>query len=202
MNKQSTSDQTDKYYDENAEAFTESTFSLEMDDLYRPFLSKLKPDSKILDAGCGSGRDAFNFAKMGYLVTAFDASHQLVELAKSKTGLPVKELRFQNMDWNEDFDGIWACASLLHVSESEIEDVFHRLKRALNPKGVLYVSFKYGIEEQVRNGRLFSDYDEKKLKKLIDKVAGLSLAEDWVTTDLRPGREDEKWLNAILVRVV
>jgi len=104
------------------------------------------------------------------------------------------------MTWQEGFDGIWACASLLHVPEAELPDVMQRLRNALKPRGILYASFKYGRGERKHQGRLFTDLDEPGLAALLRQVPGLEEVETWITGDLRPGREAERWLNALLRR--
>ena len=103
--------------------FFADTVDVDMTPLYRCFLPLLPEQAHVLDAGCGSGRDALAFAKLGYRVTAFDASPALVALAESHLRRPVQCLHFQDIAWRETFDGIWACASLLHVPAAELPDV-------------------------------------------------------------------------------
>src|SRR5690606_5517654 len=137
-------DQTISWYDANAEAFADGTLRVDMESLYKPFLALLKPGSKILDAGCGAGRDALHFKNLGYDVSAFDASSEMVATARKVTGLDVRHLRFQDLNTISAYDGIWCCASLLHVPTSEIDAVLTKLTQALKPGGVMYLSFKYG----------------------------------------------------------
>lgn len=188
------------YYEQNAEPFFSETVEVNMSSLYRCFLPLLPARADILDAGCGSGRDARAFADLGHAVTAFDASPALVTLAEQHLGQPVSCLRFQDITWYDAFDGIWACASLLHVPVVELVDVMQRLHRALKPGGVLYVSFKYGSGEREHHGRRFTDLDEPGLAALLRQVPGLEETGTWTTSDLRPGRETERWLNALLHR--
>ena len=169
-----------------------------MTPLYRRFLPLLPDQAHILDAGCGSGRDASAFAKLGHSVTAFDASPALIALAETHLGQPVQCLRFQDITWQEQFDGIWACASLLHVPAAELPDVMQRLCKALKPGGILYASFKYGSGEREHHGRRFTDLDEPGLAALLRCVPDLKPMESWTTGDLRPGREAERWLNTVL----
>jgi hypothetical protein len=98
------------------------------------------------------------------------------------------------------FDGIRACASLLHVPNVELPDVMGRLRAALKPGGILYGSFKYGSGEREHNGRRFTDLDEPGLAGLLAHVPGLEPVETWTTGDRRPGRESERWLNTLLRR--
>src|SRR5437879_4481189 len=107
------------YYSIHATDFVETTSTLDLAHLYKPFLAELAPGARILDAGCGSGRDAKAFLTRGYRVTAFDASPQMAANTSSLTGQECKILSFQQMKFRDEFDGIWACASLLHVPKSE-----------------------------------------------------------------------------------
>jgi 2-polyprenyl-3-methyl-5-hydroxy-6-metoxy-1,4-benzoquinol methylase len=121
------------YYDAHAAEFFDRTVQVDLADLRSRFTDLLAPGASILDAGCGSGRDSKAFAEAGFSVTAFDCSPPMVELAARYTGLPVQQLRFQDLRFEELFDGIWACASLLHVPIRDEVAVFKRLIRALSP---------------------------------------------------------------------
>ena len=188
---------TINYYDENAKSFFEGTVNADMSEMRNKFLSYVK-GSKILDAGCGSGRDSKVFIDKGYSVTAMDASLEMVRLSSEYTGLNVKHMMFQEIDFVEEFDGIWASASLLHVGRSEMDEVLERLARALKKDGVLYASFKYGNFEGERNGRFFSYYDEVLIKELVDRHGVLEVLELARTEDVREGRDGEMWINVIL----
>lgn len=191
-------DTTTRYYTENAQAFFADTVAVSMDSLYARFLPHIPPGGYILDAGCGSGRDTLAFLQKGYHVTAFDASSTLATLAERHTGQPVQVLRFQDLAWRREFDGIWACASLLHVPAADLPEALGRLALALRPGGILYASFKYGQGSREHGGRRFTDIDEAGLRALLAQVPGLTELETWVTEDLRPGRAAERWLNTLL----
>lgn len=186
------------YYNKNADKYIDNTFNLDMNNLYEPFLKEISKGSKILDAGCGPGRDSLYFISHGYEVTAFDGSLEFVKYATQKTGLPVMNVKFEELDFFEEFDAIWACASLLHIPNSSMDDVLIRLTKSLKPNGVIFVSFKYGENEEVRNGRLFNDFTENKLLSLVERNPDLSIISSWVSPDVRNDRNSEKWLNALL----
>lgn len=188
------------YYQQHAERFFTETVTVDMSALYQPFVAHLKPGARILDAGCGSGRDARAFHEMGYDVEAFDASAELVELARQHSGLPVEKKRFEDVTEVERYDGIWCCASLLHVPLAELPGVMARLARALKPDGVWYLSFKYGSGEREKDGRVFTDMDEIKLNYLIADLENIVLLDTWIAGDKRPDRQDEQWLNALLLK--
>jgi SAM-dependent methyltransferase len=192
--------ETVDYYNEHAEEFYRDTIGLNMEGLYAPFLSLVPKGGRILDAGCGSGRDSVYFMHEGYDVTAFDASSALVSLSARKLGDKVHCLSFHQISFDREFDGVWACASLLHVPRSEMGDAINKLAHALKQDGVLYASFKYGDKEEIIDGRLFSFYDEASFNKLIRGNSHLSLINLWKTEDVRKSRPNEYWLNVLLRR--
>lgn len=185
-----------KYYQENAQAFFDSTINVDISDLYAPFIEKLTSGAKILDAGCGSGRDAKAFMSMGFDVEAIDASSELVKRARS-IGINVEQKSFTEVTKTSYYDAIWACASLLHIPHNELPDTMLSLSKSLKNGGVWYVSFKYGVGQREKDGRLFSDLNESTLEHLFSKIKGIEIDSMWVTTDKRPDR-DESWINAIL----
>ena len=186
-----------RYYQQHAEDFFSATVGVDMSSLYAPFIALLPEHAKILDAGCGSGRDSKAFKEMGYDVEAFDATPEMVALATNYAEIPVRLLTFGRLDDFERYDGIWCCASLLHVPLTELPDAMQRLARALKPGGTWYVSFKYGDEEREKDGRYFTDLNEQGLEKLVRALEGIRIHSTWQTEDKRPGR-DEVWLNALL----
>lgn len=188
--------ETAAYYEQNADAFDARTRNREMADLYAPFLARLPAGGSILDAGCGPGRDARAFADAGYAVTAADASAAMVQLASARLGRPAIHASFTELAFRDAFDGVWACASLLHVPRAELCDALARLRRALKPDGILYASFKYGAGEEFREGRWFNDYDEPSFTALIDRCGGWRLLRTWTSHEERGGRPVQ-WLNTL-----
>lgn len=191
--------QTISYYDENAKEFCKNTVDVDMSFCRDKFLKYMKSVANILDAGCGSGRDSVVFKQLGYQVTAMDASPEICKEAEKVLGQKVICKTFEELDDENVYDGIWACASLLHVPKERVEEVLHRLKRALKNEGILYASFKYGDEEKVVNGRLFSNNDERSLRVLMEK-SGFGILELFVTQDVREDRREEKWVNVVGVK--
>ena len=129
---------------------------------------------------------------------AFDASRELAVLASQALGEPVEVMTLLDLDAVAEFDGVWACACLLHVPADEMDAVLNRFARALKPGAPTYVSFKYGSTEGYRNERLFNDYDEAKLQTLLLRHPHLSVEKLWQTRDVRSDHEHELWLNVIL----
>lgn len=189
-------DKNIEYYNENAQSFFAGTVNADMS-LWRDKFEKYIPDGgRVLDAGCGSGRDSRAFKQHGYSVVAFDASSEMCRMASELIGQQVWQMRFDEISFDEEFEGIWACASLLHVPNEELPDVLGKLRKALKNKGILYVSFKYGEGRKQRGDRTFSDFTEESVKVLLNN-AGFEVIESGITSDIRPGRDDEKWVNAI-----
>ncbi|WP_102409334.1 class I SAM-dependent methyltransferase [Vibrio cyclitrophicus] len=187
------------YYDQNAQEFFDGTINVDMSTLYFEFAPLLPVSGLILDAGCGSGRDTKAFLDNGFSVHSIDASKELAALAEQLTKQPVEVTTFQEFESTKQFDGVWACASLLHVPMKELPLAFQKLSAPLKSKGVFYCSFKYGREEVKRNGREFTNLDESLLEQVISN-SELNVLKTWGTSDLRKGRESEKWLNAILIK--
>lgn len=187
-----------KYYDEKASKFKESTQDANMEEMIQKFLSYLSQDAKILDAGSGIGRDTKRFMELGYHVEAFDASIEMVKISSEHTGIQTRHLTFEQLDYEDEFDGIWACASLLHVSKDDMEDVFSRLHLALRPNGILYASFKLRDSDFEKDGRSFTCYTESSFREFIERIKLFDIMDFGITTDVRAGRDDEFWLNVFL----
>ena len=188
---------TDNFYSKNAADYFHKTKNLDLSHLYEPFLSLIPEGGKILDAGCGSGRDSLFFKKRGYDLVSFDNSAELANLASKYIGREVLNMSFSDVNFLEEFDGIWACASLLHVSKKKMPSVITKLLNALKPNGILYCSFKHGKGEKIITGRLFNYYDEVSFQKLVSKHGNSELLKMWETVDVRPDR-NEIWLNALI----
>lgn len=192
---------TIEYYNENAEKFISDTQTVSMSEVQKEFISKIPVGGKILDLGCGSGRDSKSFIDAGYDVVSVDGSWQMCDATSKLTGHSAICSTFQAYMTTDIFDGIWACASLLHLSFDDIEKVVKKLANNLSENGCFYMSFKYGLYCGERNGRFFTDLDEKQIKALIEKIPLLKLDTIKLTSDVRPGRDNEKWLNCFCSRV-
>lgn len=193
---------TAAWYDENARQFFDQTVELPLAHAYEAFLPRLPRGGRILDAGCGSGRDTRRFLEMGYQVEAFDASARMVRLASKHTGLAVRRLRFDELDAEGEYDGVFANACLLHVSPAELPAVLARLAAALKPGGVLFASLKRGDGETMKDGILYvRRHTETGLRRDAESTGLLSVERLWTTPDNRPGRGDERWLHLLAARI-
>ena len=192
------------YYDRNCAEFVSDTVDITFTDIQDRFLSYLEPGALILDFGCGSGRDSRYFLSRGFRVEACDGSAEMVRIASETAGIPVRKMLFDELSEVERYDGIFACASILHVPYSGLADILVKIERALKKGGAAYISFKYGDFEGERSGRYFTDMNEERLRERLAAAAekeagpGLKIIDLWITGDARPGREKEKWLNVIL----
>ena len=190
--------ETLSYYEKNAQSFVADTQKVELHAVQDRFLRHIPVGGKLLDFGCGAGRDTKYFLDKGYLVDAIDGSENLCKMASEFTGINVKQMLFSDLDVENQYDGIWACSSILHLSKAELKDVIGRMIRATKMDGFIYTSFKYGEFEGCRGERYFTDLTEKSFHDLISGFSGIQIVDEWVSADARPGRGDEKWLDIIL----
>lgn len=189
-----------EYYNKQAENFTQDTKDVEFSAIQDDFASYVSAGGTILDLGCGSGRDSKAFIERGYRVVAVDGSEEICRVAGEYIGQEVICSTFQEYKPTETFDGIWACSSLLHLETNDIKAVVKRLSENLRLGGCFYASFKYGGFSGMRNGRYFTDMTEESFAEVLQDIPGLRLERQYITSDARPGRADEKWLNVFLVR--
>ena len=186
--------ETITYYNQNAEEYFNKTVNVSMQELYDQFEAYLKPGDKILDLGCGSGRDTRYFLSKGYGVVSVDGSKAMCNMAETYIGKKVRNITFEKLDYDNEFDAVWACASLVHVDIGEITDVLFRIQRALKKKGILYASWKYGKGERIENQKYYADYDEESINSLFSD-ASMKVVKIWISDDnlIRAS----KWLNVI-----
>lgn len=196
-------------YTRDAHAYAAATLDLDTAPLRMRFLHAIPSASapvRILDVGPGSGRDARAFRALGYTVRGIDASSELARIASAFAGVPVSVCRVQDLNQTASFEGIWACASLLHVPRTELPDAFDRLAQALVPRGVLYASFKWGTQDSVVDGRHFTNLEPEALRSLLrarpEASPTLDEVDLWQTADVRKAkaRTGEAWLNVLLRR--
>ena len=191
-------DKTLSFYNQNASGFVQDTLNVEFTVLQEKFISLLPSGACILDFGCGSGRDTKYFLDKGFAVDASDGSEELCKIAEIYTGIPVKHALFSELNENEKYDAIWACSSVLHLPKDELKDVFGKMIKAVKPGGVIYTSFKYGDFEGYRGDRYYTDFTKESFEEFLQDFPEVTIIEEWVSGDVRPGRGDEKWLNLIL----
>ncbi|MBU9743492.1 class I SAM-dependent methyltransferase [Diplocloster agilis] len=189
------------YYNKYAAAYYESTVDLDMSEALDRFIKYLPENAEVMDLGCGSGRDSLYLEEAGFYVTAVDGSEEMCKLAEINLGKEVLNIRFEDLDFDGVFDGIWACASLVHVEKDKMEGVLNRVFRALKPDGVLYMSFRFGDSHGFDNGRYYYDYTIASLAKVLQKSDDVETLEIWKSNDVRSER-NTKWVNVIVKRII
>jgi 2-polyprenyl-3-methyl-5-hydroxy-6-metoxy-1,4-benzoquinol methylase len=192
---------TFSHYETHAASLIENSRLSNHTEWCQPFAALLSPHAHILDAGCGAGYASQYFLQQGYRVTAFDASEPLVQFATQLIQQPVYHLKYEEIDFESQFEGIWACASLLHVPRLHMAQVIHKLAVALKDNGILYANFVYGEKEISRGGILFNDYTEEQFGAVLEAELQLQPLRMWKSLDLPPIRPDREWLH-ILARKI
>lgn len=187
------------YYDNNIDSYKKlwlddfsSNYNFEIPDI---FLSYLNKNSKILDIGCGTGRDSKYFKELGHIVKSIDGSLEMCKIASNLLNEEVEQLNFLDINYNNEFDGVFACASLLHLSNEDLLIVLNKISNALKENGILYTCFKYGESTRLDNGRFYNDMNEEKFLNLINNINNLKILKTWVTEQYKT---DTKFINYII----
>lgn len=186
------------YYNEHAQEYIEQSKELDNDRVKDYFLSLLPHSARILDFGCGSGRDLKYFRDHGFRAEGTDGSDSICYLASKYTGTKVRKLRFLDLGDLESFDGIWANASIMHLRRTELPVVFYRMSNALVDGGIIYTSFPYGNFEGTKNGCWYTYIDENRIRKITESVNTLSIEDAWFSRDPEPQKGQTTWMNLIL----
>lgn len=187
------------YYDNNIETYKamwlndfSKNYNFEIPDI---FLSYLSNNSHILDLGCGTGRDSKYFIDKGYQVTSIDGSIEMCKVAENLLNREVKQINFLDINYKDEFDGIFACASLLHLSPEDLLTVLKKISTALKQNGILYTCFKYGESTRIDNGRFYNDMTEEKFNNLLKNIEELKLLKTWITEQYK---SDTKFINFVI----
>lgn len=190
-----------QYYNTHSKAFYQRTVDANLSAVYEKFVQALGSSGHILDAGCGVGRDSQFFRSQGYTTVAFDGSEEMVRLATESLGENVFQMRFRDMAFSKEFDGVWACASLLHVPYDELRSVMEKVHASIKPGGIFYASFKYGDTHRAVDERDFYDQNEETIAPYLEGLfAPISI---WESADTRvqAASPRQSWLN-ILCRAI
>lgn len=186
------------YYNSKAKDFVTDTVAVAFTEMQDTFLEYISKGGRILDFGCGSGRDTKYFISKGYDVDATDGSEELCKIASEYTGIKIKQMLFEELDEVELYDGVWACASILHVEKKQLPEILKKIATATKKGGVVYTSFKYGEFEGIRNGRFFTYLTEESFGEILRSVSDLAIEKLWISADVRAERGEERWLNIVL----
>ncbi len=185
------------YYDRYAVPYYEETVDFSMEEQLERFIELLPESADVLDLGCGSGRDTVFLEEEGCVVTAMDGSEKMCELASIHAGKEVLHLKVEDMEFDDVFHGIWACAVLGHFTPDEVKGVMDKILKALKDDGILYFSVKKGERNGKYNGRYFYDYDREALNNLLDAFPNIKVLDIWKTNDVRADKSD-RWFNVLL----
>ena len=161
------------------------------------FLNEMDEGATILDMGCGSGRDSLYMYELGYDVTAMDASLEMCRLAEVHTGLEVLQMKYEDMEFDDVFDGIWACGAFVHIPKDEMPAILKKTAAALQEQGILYLSVRLGNFEGFRGERYFSDYTETEIRDLLEDTGKFTIEKLWITADVRSNHPDTRWINVL-----
>lgn len=191
--------QTIEYYNKNAQAYYDKTVNVDMSELCDRFLDHIKDGGVILDIGCGSGRDMKYFIERGYQAEGIDASAGMCRLARALS-LSVENVSIEEWNPRKKYDGIWANASLLHVTISQIYTFFIKAEACMNTDGALFASMKTGLTNDIdADGRYFCPFSEEKLEEILIKHPAFLLCDKWYSDD-KLGRNTFRWFHFILAR--
>ena len=188
--------ETIDYYNKNAKQYIELTREVSSEDREEMLLKYLQPGAYILDVGCGSGKDSKSLIEKGYKVCSIDGSEQMAKLASKYIGREVICKRIENIEFQEEFDAIYASAVLLHIPRKEQKSVLEKLAKAVKKNGYLYINYKHGEFEGIRDERYYTDYTIELFEGLIKSIKNLKLIEYKIMID-ELGRGNN-WLNIIL----
>ncbi len=180
------------FYESNAEGYCDATYDIDMSESRGVFLNLLEAGAAVLDLGCGSGRDAKAFSDEGMEVVAVDGSPAMCRIAARNTRLEVRNLRFSELDYEGDFDAVWACASLLHVPMGELPGVLSLVRRALRKWGLFFCCFKKGFGEREDGGRSYTDMLPDQLSDVLSSN-GFVPVRIWESE----GRDGTVWVNSV-----
>lgn len=191
------------FYDQNADRYKLDTQNVNFSEIHERFIKHLPIGARILDFGCGAGRDALAFRAHGYRVDAVDGSAAMCRIASEYTGLHVKQMRFDDLDARDTYDGIWACASICHLPEPLLRQVLLRMAAALKSGGVIYASFRHGqFSGTIEDGRFFTDFTETTGSAVTTQMPMLETLDVWRSFDVRPDKNRNVWINVILQKII
>ncbi len=184
------------YYEDNAKEYIAKTKDADLSEEREELLNFMPPKGKILDVGFCSGRDSLAFKKLGYDVLSIDNCIDFYNYGVS-LGLNAELLSIQDISYVDEFDGIWASASLLHCKYEELSDVLNKIYKAMKEDAAFYCSFKYGDFEGIRDERYYTDMTLDRMNELL-KDTSLIMNKCWIKEDLM--QREGKWINFILTK--
>ncbi|XLZ72635.1 class I SAM-dependent methyltransferase [Massilia sp. SR12] len=188
-----------EHYERNAQAFQEGTRDHDVSQNVAALLDAIEGTApfRILDLGCGPGRDLCTFKSLGHEPVGVDGSARFVEMAQRSSGCPVWQQDFVALDLPPaSFDGVFANASLFHVPSAALPDVLARLHAALKPGGVLFSSNPRGQNEEGWNGARYGCYYDFETWSEVVSAAGFAPVTHYYRPPGLP-RDQQPWLASV-----
>jgi SAM-dependent methyltransferase len=191
------------HYESRAHAFREGTKDHDVTQNYAALLGAIEAETpvRILDFGCGPGRDLAYFRGLGHEAVGLDGCAAFCSMARAATGCEVLEQDFLALALPEGrFDGIFANASLFHVPSRELPRVLGELRLALVPRGVLFSSNPRGNDREGWNGDRYGWYFELDRWRDLVTAAGFEEIAHYYRPEGAP-RSEQPWLASVWRRV-
>jgi SAM-dependent methyltransferase len=184
-------------YQDNARAYFESTVHVDPGPFLSPLLRWLTPGARILDVGCGSGRDMLWFRERGFEVTGLERSSALAALAREHSGCPVVEADFLDHDFSQErVQALLLIGALVHLDKDRAAEATSRMLCGLSAPGYLLVSLKQGSGSQkAADGRVFVLWSDPEARAMFAAL-GLEVLEAFSQTS--PVRPQDQWLGYVL----
>jgi SAM-dependent methyltransferase len=190
---------TINYYDLNAQKYAESTINVKISESLEMFCKNLPEKARVLDVGCGSGRDSLYFKSKGFNVTAIDASAELAKFASKQIGQEVLIRDVKDLGFKNEFDAVWCMASLLHLKKDELPLAIKNCIQSLKVEepGFFFASFKIGNGSGYdENGRFFSYYQKEELKEILENTQYFEKIQFQENED-KLGRNEVSWISFV-----
>jgi SAM-dependent methyltransferase len=191
--------QTLAHYEERAAQFWEGTRDHDVRQNIEALLRHIAgpPPFRILDLGCGPGRDLATFRALGHEPVGLDGSQAFAAMARTHAGCEVWHQDFLALDLPvHHFDGVFANASLFHVPRQALPRVLGQLHATLKPLGVLFASNPRGNNEEGWNGSRYGVYHDLEAWRGFLQAAGFSELEHYYRPPGLP-REQQPWLASV-----
>ena len=186
-------------YDRVAVQFKHGTADHDVSQNIEALLSAIEgePPYRILDFGCGPGRDLRRFTALGHQAVGLDGSNALAGMAREESGCDVWHQDFLALDLPDaQFDGIFANASMFHIPSSQLPRVLIDLAKALRPRGVLFSSNPRGQNQEGWNGDRYGCYFDLETWRRFVTAAGFEELQHYYRPPGRP-RDQQRWLASV-----